>query len=280
MFLAAGKRQYQVQFRRHPVGGGQADDELLEKTPQDEQQRLQRLDLVFKLDFFLVNGQRRDQTQEPLRAAGGALPESLRLWPQAGGERFLRESGQSAERVDAPLLQDRRQWTGGLERRHRQIGQKSAGIGDGQEGIGVMGGQEREIGIFGQTHAGGEMEPREMRADILGAGAAFPDTPPELERADPLARRLDPGRAGKAAFEQGGGGGGFPFRGAREQAQIPATRQALAGGHPSLHAGGLGGFGQLQDERLVGGAFREHRDGLAMQFRLVPQGRLEGEIGQ
>ena len=81
-----------------------------------------------------------------------------------------------------------------------------------------MGRKQRQIGVFGDAHLGGEIQPGQVLDDVLIPSRSFlQKSSTALEGADALRRGFHPGRADKGAFQQGLGGGGFLYQRARHE---------------------------------------------------------------
>ena len=79
---------------------------MIEKTPQNEKERLRRLNLVLELDFLRKNFCWPNESQETCRLAVSLLPELNGGWPEPRPELIGLERGEFAQGVHPPLVED------------------------------------------------------------------------------------------------------------------------------------------------------------------------------
>ena len=79
---------------------------MIEKTPQNEKERLRRLNLVLELDFLREHFCWPNESQEARRLAVGLFPELHRRWPESRSELIGLERGELAQGVHSPLVED------------------------------------------------------------------------------------------------------------------------------------------------------------------------------
>ena len=101
-----GKSEAKDQLLGDEVKRAESPGELLEKSLQDEKERLGRFDFVLELDFFRKNLRWPDESQKTGRLAACLFPEAGRFRSEPGGEIILGESGKVAQGMDAPLVED------------------------------------------------------------------------------------------------------------------------------------------------------------------------------
>ena len=80
---------------------------MLEKTAEDKKERFRRLDLVLEFDLFGENFRWPNESQEPRCPAVGLLPELDRGRAEARAELIRLESGEVAQGVHAPFVENR-----------------------------------------------------------------------------------------------------------------------------------------------------------------------------
>ena len=164
------------------------------------------------------------------------------------------------------------------KRFERQRREKLLRVVDLQNRARQTGREKAEIGRRRQARLRIELQSRKLPNDALDIfPAIFPRG--KMHRANSRRGRLDLRREGRGVMEQNFTGDFLLSARARFNDQTQTPRQPLARGHSHIHSGCSGAGRELED-----GRFRffviEQRNRLGAQRRLVPQRRLQFEIGQ
>lgn len=96
----------ETEFLGDEVKRGEPAAQLLELTPENEEERLGRFDLMFELDLFRKNFRRPDEVEEASRGAVGLSPEMGRERSEPGSQLILRKSGELTESMDSPFVEN------------------------------------------------------------------------------------------------------------------------------------------------------------------------------
>ncbi len=80
--------------------------QLLEKSSQDEEERLGRFDFVFEIESLLKKFRWPNESQKAGRFSLGLVPEADGFRPEPRAELVALEGGEIAEGVDAPLVEE------------------------------------------------------------------------------------------------------------------------------------------------------------------------------
>jgi hypothetical protein len=79
---------------------------LLEKALQDKEEGLGGFDFVLELELLGENFRRPNESEKPGRFAARFFPEPDGFWSEPSGQLILGKSGELAERVNAPFVED------------------------------------------------------------------------------------------------------------------------------------------------------------------------------
>src|SRR5581483_2827430 len=119
--------QRQLDFRRDVLAGAQLEREPVEESPQDEEQRLERLDFLLEIQARRERLGGRDGVERPRLAAGGAPPEGEARGAEAADDFVARQRGEVAERAEAPAGEDGGEFGRRLGGGERERGEEGRG---------------------------------------------------------------------------------------------------------------------------------------------------------
>jgi hypothetical protein len=131
---------------------------LLEKTAQDEEQRLQRFDLVLELHRLAENFRDPHQPQGTFRAPGSSIPQFRRHASESRHHLIARQCRKGAKRANSPAAQEIEHFRARglhLERAHGRISREGferewceeiRGLFDDAHWGGAMSGEQGKIG--------------------------------------------------------------------------------------------------------------------------------------
>jgi hypothetical protein len=100
------KNKPESQLLSDEIKRAEPSAELLEKALQDKKERLGGFDFVLELELLGESFRRPNESQKPGRFAARFFPEPDGFRPEEGGQLVLGESGELAERVDAPFVEN------------------------------------------------------------------------------------------------------------------------------------------------------------------------------
>ncbi len=267
------------------VGGGEPEDELVDKASQEEEQRLEGLDPVPGLDRLLEHLRRRGEGEDAFAPPGRAIPEGEAGLAEPAADLLPRQVGETPERVHAPAREHLREPRLRFEEGERQPGEEGAVVLDHEDfprgPSGAPRGEPRRVGMRGE--AGPGREP-------VGRSKVFEESPRRLphgacrgrarqvEGADARGRGLHPRGEGEGGVEEQARGGRLGRARAGADREGRQAGERLRGRHPRGRATRPRLRARRKQRGPAGAAF-DHGDRPARQRRFEPHDRLHGEVG-
>lgn len=283
---AIGIAQLEVKRFGDAASQFEAGGELFEKSAQTEEKRLQCFDFIFETGGFFKGIGRNNSVERTGGPGRGTIEKFDCFGAEAFGDGVFAQGDECAQGADAPFLKNLEQGRGWVEGLNGDVGQERSGIGDHESGPSLAGGMGGEDGIGRDANLGLQMERGESANDLQGecfVGGIF--EPLQIEGAKAGRGCFDGRRKREGALDESVAGGVFLFEGTVFDEDVAAARHRLSGGHADFHAGGLGGGGELDEDRLgLRGIHQADGLGVARELRararsaFEAQHRLKGEI--
>src|SRR5256884_3922664 len=105
--VLVAKGNFQLELARDEVERFEPERELLQKTAQNKEQRLNRFDFIFELERFLEKLRHGNELEKTRRFPARPVPKLKTDRAKPRADCFLLQSGKPTQRMNSPAMQDR-----------------------------------------------------------------------------------------------------------------------------------------------------------------------------